>query len=161
MSDSASPSTAVVFAGGDPPTDRLLAAQWRVVPPGALVIAADSGLHAAQRLGVAVDVLVGDLDSVDPAALDAARAADTRVVAHPVDKDATDLELALPIARDAGARRVVVISGDGGRHDHLLANALVLTAPAFADLTVAAVVGTAVCSVVHGPRTLTGAVGSL
>ena len=36
-----------------------------------LVIAADSGLAHARALGVHVDLVIGDLDSVDPAALDA------------------------------------------------------------------------------------------
>lgn len=152
---------AVVFAGGDAPSDELLAAQWRCTPPDALVVAADSGLHTALRLGLRVDVVVGDLDSVAPSALDAARAAGARIDVHPVDKDATDLELALAAARDLGARRITVVSGDGGRHDHLLANALVLAADDYADLTVDAVVGTAVCTVVRDRRTLHGTVGSL
>lgn len=156
-----SPPVAVVFAGGEPPSDALLAAQGRTVPPGALVVAADSGLHTALRLDLRVDVVVGDLDSVEPAALDAARSAGARVDVHPVDKDATDLELALAAARGLGAHRVTVVSGDGGRHDHLLANALVLASDDWADLVVDAVVGTARCTVVRDRRTLHGSPGSL
>lgn len=152
---------AVVFAGGEPPGDDLLAAQWGAVSECRLVVAADSGLHTARRLGLHVDAVVGDLDSVAPAALDAARAQGARVEAHPVDKDATDLELAIVAARDLGARRVTVVAGDGGRHDHLLANALVIASDTFADLLVDAVVGTSVCTVVRDRRTLHGAVGSL
>ena len=153
--------TAVVLAGGEPPPDALLRAQGRALPAGALVVAADSGLHTARRLGLRVDVVVGDLDSVDPTQLDAARAEGTRVDVHPVDKDATDLELAIAAARDLGARHVTVVAGEGGRHDHLLANALVITADAFADLVVDAVVGTAACAVIRERRTLHGEVGSL
>src|SRR5882757_8624716 len=61
-------STAIVVTGGDPPhptvRDRL--------PTGATVIAADSGLDHAIALGLRVDRVVGDLDSVSPEALAAA-----------------------------------------------------------------------------------------
>ena len=59
------------------------------------MIAADSGLDHATALGFAVDLVVGDLDSADPAAVDAAVAAGAAVERHPEAKDATDLELAL------------------------------------------------------------------
>jgi thiamine pyrophosphokinase len=125
---------ALVFSGGDPPRSTDLAG----LPDDALVIAADSGLHHAVALGMRVDVVVGDLDSVDPDALAAAQTAGARVDRHPVDKDATDLELALATAQAEGATRVVVIGGHGGRLDHFLANALLLAAPEFAALEVEA-----------------------
>ncbi len=99
------------------------------------VIAADSGLAQAAPLELAVDVVVGDLDSVGSAAVVAAEAAGATVERHPTDKDATDLELALDVAlqRDA-ARAIVIGGGGGGRVDHLLANALLLGAGRFAGL---------------------------
>jgi thiamine pyrophosphokinase len=155
-------SEALVFAGGEPPGPGVRAAlRRRGGGRGAFVVAADSGLDHALALDVAVDLVVGDLDSVDPTALATARAAGTRVEVHPADKDATDLELALCAARDAGASRITVVGGGGGRHDHLLANALVLTAEAFAAISVEALVGTAHCSVVRSRSTLHGPVGSL
>ncbi len=59
------------------------------------MVAADSGLDLARLLGVPVDLVVGDFDSADPAGVAAAVAAGSRLERHPVDKDATDLELAL------------------------------------------------------------------
>jgi thiamine pyrophosphokinase len=116
------PAEAIVLAGGDP-VDAHLATD---LPAGALVIAADGGLALAEPLGLHADLLVGDLDSVDPALRAAAEAAGTRVDRHPVDKDATDLELALGAATAAGAERITVVGGAGGRADHELANWLVL-----------------------------------
>ena len=84
----------VVLAGGDAPPAGVSAR----VPPADLVIAADSGLGLAQQLGLSVDLVVGDLDSVDDAELDAAVAAGAAVERHPPEKDATDLELALDAA---------------------------------------------------------------
>ena len=100
-----------------------------------LVVAADSGLDLAQRLGVDVDLLVGDLDSVSASALGRARRDGVEILEYPSDKDATDLELALGIAieelgRDHGSvgesNRIVVLGGAGGRLDHLLGNVALL-----------------------------------
>lgn len=150
---------AVVVAGGGPPAPGAVDA----VPPGALVVAADSGLDHALALGLAVDVVVGDLDSVSAAGLEAAAAAGTRVERFPEAKDATDLELALDRAVAAGARRVVVLGPDGGRLDHVLATATLLAAPRYAAVAVEARLGPARLAVVRpGARaTLTGRPGEL
>jgi thiamine pyrophosphokinase len=150
-------NVALVFAGGDRPPPRALVG----LPPPHAVIAADSGLDHATALGFAVDVIVGDLDSADPAAVDAAVATGTVVERHPEAKDATDLELALLAARTRGCERVVVIGGHGGRLDHFLANALLLASPEFADLQVEARLGDAQVFVVRRDQRLHAAVGDL
>jgi thiamine pyrophosphokinase len=148
---------AVVLAGGDPVDPR-----WRpALPHPALVVAADSGLAHARTLGLAVDVVVGDLDSVDPEHLRAAVAAGSRVEQHPADKDATDLELALDAARAAGATRALVLGAGGGRLDHFLANALLLAAPQWSTMQVIALVGEARVTVVRDRAELGGRPGSL
>lgn len=149
-------SVAFVFAGGEIPTVGL-----PTVDPDALVVAADSGLDHALALGLRVDLVVGDLDSASPKAVETARRAGVAFEQHPPAKDATDLELALAAVRDRGVRRVTVIGGGGGRHDHLLANALVLAAVEFAGLEVDALVGTARITVVRASRQLEGRPGSL
>jgi thiamine pyrophosphokinase len=138
--------TALVLAGGDPPT----AAVIERLPAADLVVAADSGLDHAEALGIRVDVVVGDLDSVTDAALGRARDAGTPVTEHPRDKDATDLDLALLAAVDRGATHLVVVGGTGGRLDHLLGNLLLLGAPAFAGCTVELHAGPARVHVVRG-----------
>jgi thiamine pyrophosphokinase len=150
-------STALVFAGGDPPARTAL----RDLPAADLVVAADSGLGHARALGVPVDVVVGDLDSVERADLDAAVAAGAAVESHPTAKDATDLELALLAARDRGAREIVVVGGHGGRLDHFLANLLLLATPALADVYVRARLGDAAVTVVRDQAELAGSPGAL
>src|SRR5262245_7771279 len=113
---------AIVFAGSGVVAPGVRAQ----LPGGADVIAADSGLGGAHGLGVRVDLLVGDLDSVDAAAVEAAEADGTTVQRHPPEKDATDLELAIDAAVARGARRVTVVDGGGERLDHLLGNLLLL-----------------------------------
>ena len=57
----------------------------------------------------------------------AAERAGVRIERHPVDKEATDLELALDFALALGANRVTVVSGGGGaRLDHHLAELVLL-----------------------------------
>jgi len=131
------------------------------VPPGAFVVAADSGLAEANRLGVHVDLLVGDMDSVRPGDLDAYERAGGEVQRHPEDKDATDLDLAITAAVVAGAARLTVVGGDGGRLDHLLGNALLLAAPRYAAIEIDGVFGGARIHVVRGRRELTGSPGEL
>jgi thiamine pyrophosphokinase len=113
---------AVVFAGGDP----VDASRPPPLPADAVLIAADGGLAQAERLGLEVDVVVGDMDSVSPASLDAAIARGAEAERHPRAKDATDLELALARATRSGCDRIIVIGGLGGRIDHLIGNALLL-----------------------------------
>jgi thiamine pyrophosphokinase len=149
--------TVVVFAGGDPVDPR-----YRTqVPSGAVVVAADSGLHHAQALGIPVDVVVGDLDSVDQARLADAVAQGTQVERHPAEKDFTDLELALQVAGRFGATDVLVVGGAGGRLDHFFANALLLASDAFAHLRITALVGDARITIVRGEAELRGEPGSL
>jgi thiamine pyrophosphokinase len=125
------------------------------------VVAADGGLDRARDLGLRVDVVVGDLDSVSPEALAAAESAGARVVRHPIAKDATDLELALDEAAALGARRVLVVASGDGRLDHLLAALLLLGSERYAELELDAVVGDALVHVVRGERALTGTPGEL
>jgi thiamine pyrophosphokinase len=147
----------VVLTGGDPVDPALTP----VLPAGALVVAADSGLAAADALGLTVDVVVGDMDSVTPAHLAAAEAAGARLERHPAAKDATDLALALTTAVGLGARRITVVGGDGGRLDHLLANALLLACDEYAAVTVTAHLGVATITVVRDEATLYGRRGEL
>lgn len=117
-----------IFAGGDGLSPEVVAD----LPEHAYVIAADSGLDLARRVGVSVDRLIGDLDSVSPAALESF--SPDAIDRYPTDKDATDLELAVRAARDLGADRIVVAGGHGGRLDHYLANAALLATQAGVDI---------------------------
>ena len=117
--------TALVLLGGDAPA----VAPETLLDAAQFVIAADSGLDHAEKLGIAVDLVVGDLDSVSPAALERAEAAAVRIERHPADKDATDFELAVSAAIDHGFSRIIVAGGRGGRLSHLLGNATLLASP--------------------------------
>ncbi len=147
------PDSAVILAGGDPiPADVM-----EDIPEGAFVIAADSGLDQARSIGLPVDLLVGDLDSVSPEAL--AAASEVPVERYPADKDATDLELALLAALRLEVDRVVIVGGHGGRLDHLLANALLIASERFSAMSIEWLAGAARVHVVRGESQLHAAVG--
>lgn len=126
-----------------------------------LCVAADSGLHLAFDWDLPVQHVVGDMDSVNPVLLEQARALGATVTTHPRVKDATDLELALNTAVDAGATRITVVGGAGGRLDHLFGTACVLTSERFADVAVQAFLGVSTLSVVREETFLSGMVGEL
>jgi thiamine pyrophosphokinase len=147
---------ALVIAGGDAPAPIDVA-----LATAPLVIAADSGVGHALALGLRVDLVIGDLDSADPADIERAVAKGARVDRHPADKDATDLELALDAARALGATEVTVLGIGGGRLDHLLANLLLVTHDAYADLTIDALVDDTRITVVRTARHLVGPVGGI
>ncbi len=111
-------SAVVVFPGGEALSPDVL----NDLPDNAYVIAADSGFDRAGEIGVDVDLVVGDMDSIQ------GDLADQAVEVHPTDKDHTDLELALIEASKRDPERIVVVGGHGGRLDHLLANASVICA---------------------------------
>ena len=148
---SSSDGEVIVLAGGD----TVDAAIRHLLPNDAAVIAADSGLALAPILGLTVDLVVGDLDSVDPDQLTAARAAGADVDRHPVDKDRTDLAIALDAAMTRSPARITVVGGHGGRLDHLLANAALFGAAAYADTRIVARMGHATLTVVRGGRPAT------
>ena len=147
----------VVVAGGEAPRAEAALA----VPPGADVIAADGGLDHARALGLDVTVAVGYFDSASEDAVAAAEASGVRVVRHPAEKDAIDLELALDVATSSGASRILVLAGDGGRLDHLLAGLLLLGSGKYAAVEVDALMGAARVHVVRERRSVPGEPGEL
>lgn len=96
-------------------------------PPGAFVIAADSGYDHAVEAGIAVHLLIGDLDSISPTGRAHAEAHGVAVSEHDLDKDATDLELAIDAALARRARRIDIFGGEGGTIGHLLTGVLSIT----------------------------------
>jgi thiamine pyrophosphokinase len=155
--ESVSNEVVVVVAGGNPPDpDGLLQ-----VPLGVPVIAADKGLEHAISLGLDVTVAVGDFDSASPDVVARAEAGATTVERHPAEKDATDLELAFDRALSMSPERIVVLSGDGGRLDHLFSTLLLLCSSRYESVEIDAFIGAARVYVVRGERAIEGEPGEL
>jgi thiamine pyrophosphokinase len=155
---------ALVVADGDVPPRSALDQAW----PGwddavTDVIAADGGLARAHGLGLSPDILVGDLDSVDPAAAGAAERDGIEILRAPADKDESDTELALLEAVRRGATRVTVLGALGGpRLDHALANLWLLAHPGLAGVETALLDGSTRARLLTGPavQRLPGDVGA-
>ena len=137
---------AIVVAGGDAPPSG------RAIPRHTTVIAADGGLDHVYALGLRVDLLVGDLDSVSASALTRARTEGVAIDHHSAAKDETDLALALDHLCTRGATHALVLGAGGGRADHALGNLLLLAAERYSSIELDAWIGEATVSVVRVRR---------
>ena len=135
VSDARTP-WALVFTGGDAPRHDVLPA----LPEAKVVIAADAGWTHARALGFTPHFLVGDFDSIEPSEIDEAERLGAEIVQHPVDKDVTDTEIAVSVARTLRYSHIHVVSGGGDRFDHLVGLLHSLVAHA-GDVTITAHVG--------------------
>jgi len=114
------PNLGIILTGGEGPQAALVKQFIEQEAKDALLIAADSGLAAAQSAGLEVDWVIGDMDSIgDEARLSAFPP--QRVIRHGRDKDCTDTELAFSHALENACDEVWIIGGGGGRIDHLFA----------------------------------------
>lgn len=84
---------------------------------GDMVICADSGLKAAEKLGIIPDLIVGDFDSYTdelPTGIEILRSVP--------EKDDTDTMLAVKTAISRGYNEIQLYGGLGARFDHSYAN---------------------------------------
>jgi thiamine pyrophosphokinase len=108
--------TAIVVTGGRGP-------QRSIVEPylegASFICACDSGFDLALALDLDLDLVVGDMDSIsDQSLLDSIPP--ERILRFDQDKDETDTEIGIRVARERGASDIIVVGGGGGRLDHLL-----------------------------------------
>ena len=124
-------SRIIVFANGKLTRPDLLKARLR---PADRIFCADGGTHHALDLGLTPEVIVGDFDSLAPQVIEQMEAAGVKLHRHPIDKDQTDLELALELAIAEQPQEIVLVSALGGRLDQMLGNVLLLTRPEYASV---------------------------
>ncbi len=144
--------TTLIFSGGLAPNDATLNAA-RTIQNVNLVIAADSGLHTAQKLNMRVDVVIGDFDSVDATALARATTRGAQTIRHSTDKDFTDLESALLFAADKKSERIVIVTAGGGRLDHQFGVVAAMFNPKLRETNVEALWNNAHLFALQGPTT--------
>lgn len=84
---------------------------------GDCVIAADGGLEALKKIKVKPDFILGDFDSLGYIPQG------KNVIRHKVEKNDTDMMLAVQFAMEKGYQNIIIYGGTGGaRVDHTLAN---------------------------------------
>lgn len=92
------------------------------------VFVVDKGLEYADMLGILPDYIVGDFDTVDSELLAfyeekiAKGEIQACIERHPVQKDATDTELAVRKAIEEQAQQITILAATGNRLDHVLSN---------------------------------------
>jgi thiamine pyrophosphokinase len=123
-------SQVVVVIGGGPLSPRAITD----VLPDATIVAADSGLDHAVAAGLKPTVLIGDLDSISAHGKMWAYAHELEIDQHPVDKGATDTELALVRAAATDAEHLLVFGAVGDRFDHALGTLAALGNPSLSLL---------------------------
>ncbi|MBQ3150744.1 MAG: thiamine diphosphokinase [Clostridia bacterium] len=86
------------------------------IPPNSFIIAADKGFEQLQKRGITPHLTVGDFDSLGyvPQC--------ENLVRHPVQKDDTDMLLAVREGLKRGYKKFILYGGIGGRLDHTFAN---------------------------------------
>ena len=91
-----------------------------------LIICCDGGARHFQYLKIKPDVIIGDMDSIDPASLASYSTQGIKIIKHPANKDFTDTELALDYALNLKPEAIFIWGALGGRIDHTLANMFLL-----------------------------------
>ncbi|HEX5837359.1 MAG TPA: thiamine diphosphokinase [Anaerolineales bacterium] len=114
----------LIFANGELPN---LDKARSLAQTGDYIICADGGTRHALALGLQPDLIVGDLDSAEPAQLQELQKANVTIESFSHDKDETDLELAINRALALKSNKIVIIAALGGRLDQTLANITLLT----------------------------------
>ena len=94
-----------------------------------LIIAADGGLRHLTDLGLTPDLVIGDMDSADPAQLADAERNGAEILRFSPHKNETDLELAVLEAAKRGADVIRIIGALGGRFDQSISNVYLLALP--------------------------------
>ena len=84
-----------------------------------VIISCDGGTDFLASHGIIPDMVVGDLDSITENGLEYIRANNIFVEKYPVEKDATDTEIAIG---KTGNDRTVLVCPVSGRIDHVLSN---------------------------------------
>jgi len=115
----------LIVSGGDAPDPAFLQAR---AEKARMIIAADRGAGYCLRAGVRPDIVVGDMDSISPAALREVERSGIPFIQHSPEKDKTDTQLALDIALDRGTSCIEMVACTGDRFDHSLANVHLLYA---------------------------------
>jgi len=91
-----------------------------------LVLAADGGANFCRDLGITPHWIIGDLDSISASNLDFFQSVHSIVYRFPVEKDETDLELALKQAVRLGADKIHLFSWADERVDYSLGTLFVV-----------------------------------
>jgi thiamine pyrophosphokinase len=119
------------------------------------IIAADGGAHHCLNMGIVPKVVIGDFDSLTAEELNTLEDAGSQLVRYSVNKDETDLELALIYAVEEDATEITLFGLLGGRWDMSFANMLILASPRFKGIHFRVIHGNYEMYILRAGETLT------
>ena len=123
-------------------------------------IAADGGSRHASTLGLKIDLIVGDLDSIEDSQRETLQAQGAQFKHFKAEKNETDLELALLRAVEHRASEIAVVGIVGDRLDMVLANIHLLTLEALLPIRTEIWIGRQTAWLIRPPgEEFTGAPG--
>lgn len=93
------------------------------------IIGVDAGTKFLYENSIRPDVIVGDFDSLSPEILFYYEESGIPVRRFQPQKDASDMEIAVKTALDAGSTQLYILGGTGTRLDHVLSNIQTLAIP--------------------------------
>ena len=117
---------AVLFVNGEL---RDPAVVKEMLQPSDYLVCVDGGLRHMQKLGLRPHLVIGDLDSISAGDLLDLEKERIPIRRYPVDKDETDLELAVLAVLQEGYHTLRLVAALGGRLDQTLGNLFLLTRP--------------------------------
>jgi len=146
----------VLFANGDLPAPERILPQ---LTSEDILIAVDGGLCHLTQHNLTPNLIIGDLDSANPAEVEKYRAQGVAVDQYPPEKDETDLELALDAALAMASECIWVVGALGKRIDQTLANIFLLTREEFINVDLRMVDGDREIFLIRTSATITGTPG--
>jgi thiamine pyrophosphokinase len=146
----------LLFVNGDFPQSEKLIAQ---IKPEDFLMAVDGGLRHLTEQKLTPNLIIGDLDSADPDEVQRLQMKGVEVRQYPVDKDETDLELALNAALELQPDHIWVVAALGDRIDQTLGNIFLLTLPELANTDVRLVDGVREVFLIRESGTIRGIPG--
>jgi thiamine pyrophosphokinase len=106
----------VLIIGGEAPS---LETVRHEIVNAEIIICADSGFDTALDMGLAPDIIIGDMDSIrNKTRLN--ELSENKVLRYSEYKDETDTELGIKYLRDNSFDEIIIVGGGGGRMDHFL-----------------------------------------
>jgi thiamine pyrophosphokinase len=125
-----------------------------------LIVCADGGADAVLDAHILPATVLGDMDSISAHGRARLLEGGVQLVEYPVEKDQTDLELALDFALTHHPARVTVLGALGGaRFDHALGNVMLLALPTLRRIDVRMLDQSGEVLAVWDRRTIAGTVG--
>ena len=146
----------ILFANGELPAPEKISAQ---IKSDDVLIAVDGGLGHLTRLGLKPHLIIGDLDSASEDEVRRFKNQGVEVRKYPVEKDETDLELALAAALKMKPETIWVVAALGNRLDQTLGNIFLLTRPELVRENIRLVDGAQEVFLIHQSASLSGESG--